>query len=356
MGSRRSGRTALLAALLALLVPACGSKASTDTSGAGGSQQQLPPCVTPAGATTTLYQGLVTGLASRGAQVYIADRDRIVSVPVAGGAPAVVAVPGDVYGLALLGDSAYYTGSQLGPVDPQGKQSADSTLDSVPLAGGTPTTLLSPPPPTSEGLMVAGGASLYFGGPIPGSLNSVGKLTPPGASLVDLPLDGTVFPYSIALHGDYLYVAAADITNNGFDNGVVERVPVSGGAATTLLSGIGHPTAIAVDDSGLYLAVDPLGFTGSGTVVRAHVDGSSMTTLLESGATSLALAGGRVYVATGDGIVSVSIDGGAPQQIAQGGKSTGMLRVVGGNLVWLDPVSKALSDNTVPVVQTACLQ
>lgn len=333
---------------LVALLAACSS--ASDDGGSGSAKLKQAPCVTGRG-TTTLYEGTVTGVAVDGNQIVVAS-DAIVRVPLAGGAPVAVATPQTPFGLLVLNGVAYFTAEQLmGAPDPQGKQSSQSVVESVPIAGGEPTIL-----PGNPLDFTFGGAtdetSLYVG---TYGLGTIAKLTPPATTVVALPLDGNITTDAIAVQGDYVYVAGQDFGVSGMNNGVIERIPKNGGRAERIVSSIGHPWSLVADDNGLYWVQEPPAIVGTGTIAHSALDGSSASTLVATTAISLAVAYGRLYFADGKGIQSISTSGGDITTLATGLTTPGMLLVAGGNVVWVDPISKARSDPTVPKVMTTCV-
>lgn len=355
-GRTQEGRRARLAhagtcvpALLLLALTGCGSR----TDGSQSTAPALPPCVTPAGSVVTLLQGNVSGLATRGQEVFATSDNKIDKLPLTGSKPTLLASTSYVSGLALLGNRAYFTSQLLAPPDAQGKQSSESTLASVPLSGGKVTTVIaSHPPLVGESLQASDGTSLYFGQT--SHLWSIDKLTPPATTLASYPLSGKAFVTSIALHDGYVYAAEYSPSATAKQGGI-QRVSTSGGTPEVLIKDIGIPRALVVDNAHLYFSEDPASFSGTGRIARAGLDGSHVTTLVHHGALSMVVAGGRLYYAVDNNIFSVPVSGGTPKLLVQGKGELGMLRVSGGNLLWVDPVVKAMSDPTVPKLQTTCL-
>lgn len=339
----------LVPALLVAALAGCSSKVV-----AGQSAPPLPPCVTHAGSVVTLFKGNVSGLAARGQDVFVTSDFAIDKLPLTGGKPTKLASTSYAYELALLGNRAYFSADQpAGPPGPQGKQQTESTLASVPLGGGSVTTVIaSHPPLLGESLQASDGTSLYFGHT--SELWSIDKLTPPETTLASYPLSGKAAVTSIALHDGYLYVGEYDPAAKG-DQGGIQRLPVSGGTPRILIKDIGIPRALAVDDAHLYFAEDPASVTGSGRIARAGLDGSHVTTLVQHTTLSMVVAGGRLYYAQDNSIFSVPVSGGQPKRVVQGQGQLGMLRLSGGNLLWVDPVFKGASDPTIPSLRTTCL-
>jgi hypothetical protein len=151
-----------------------------------------------------------------------------------------------------------------------------------------------------------------------------------------------------------LYVAAEDLTSTSATNGLILRLPAAGGAATTIVSNIGHPWSLVADTTGLYWSQDPpTGTFGNGQIVRAALDGTGQRTLVNHEATSLVLSDGDLYLTMGS-LSKIPAGGGDEVPLVTGLKNPGLLTISDGNAAWVDPVSKALSDPTVPSLMTTC--
>lgn len=308
-------------------------------------------CVTGPG-VTVLHSGWATGLSTDGTNVIASTESGIVTIPLAGGQQTVLATPDDPYGLYTLGGLAYFTASHPdGPVDPQGKQSSATSLYTVPIAGGIQTAVLPDALPMEAG--ASDGASLYLAAY---TLGAIAKLTPPVASAVNLPLDSTAISVdAIAVHGSFIYVAGQDLGSNDPKAGVIERIPKAGGPAERIVTGIGNPWGLVAGDAGIFWAEDPpKGVFTNGHIARADLDGSNVTTLAAQPASALALQGQNLYFLS-DVVGRVPVTGGAVETIATGLEGAAFLRVTGGNVVWVDRFTKALSDPTPMTIATACV-
>jgi hypothetical protein len=299
--------------------------------------------------TTTLYEGNVWGLAADGERLVISS-DALERVDLSGGGAVAIASPQSPSGLLVLHGIAYFNAERpVGVPDSQGKQQTEFVLESVPVSGGDPTVL----PGLALGNLASATDedSLYFDAASPATLL---RLTPPSTAPSVLELEAKTLIDAIAVRGNYVYVAGQDFGNPAaMQNGLIDRIPKTGGAVERLVSNIGHPWSLVADDDFLYWVEDPPNF-GAGSIVRANLDGSSRTTLVPTSARSLAVSNGRLVYAW-DAIESVPSSGGTPTVIAAGATTPGMLVVMGGNVVWADPIEKARSDPTVPKVMTACL-
>lgn len=327
---------------------ACSS--ATPAASTGQSTTSKPaPCHAGPG-TSVLYEGGVEGLAADGDHVVIAGGE-LISVAVSGGPAFTIANVQDPSSLAVLKGIAYFMASEpLGSPDSQGKQPSQSVFESVAVTGGEPTVM----PGVVFGSLATAtdDDSLYFDGLSPGTIV---RLTPPSTTPVTLATGPVILIDSIAAHGDYVYVAGQDLASaTTMQNGTIERIPKGGGAAERIVSNIGHPWSLLAHDTGLYWIEDPPSVLGSGTIVHANLDGSSPRTFVDSGARSLAIVNDELVFAL-DGIEAVPLSGGTPRTVVSNLRTPGQLTAVGGDVVWVDPSDKALSDPTVPQVMAACV-
>jgi uncharacterized repeat protein (TIGR03803 family)/autotransporter-associated beta strand protein len=283
-------------------------------------------------------------------------------------------------GSLILSGSTLYGMTQYGGPDHHG------TVFSIPVSGGAPTTLLS--------FNVANGA------------NPAGSLTLSGSTLYGLSRyggangDGTVFsiptsggaantllsfsglngeypPGSLTLDGSTLYGMTQYGGGGPTGNGTVFRLPVSGGAATTLLrlndaTGKYPLGSLILSGSTLYGMTQYGGANGFGTVFSVPVTGGAATTLLSfSGkdgaypAGSLLLNGSTLYGMTqygganGDGtIFSMPVSGGAATTLlsfngANGANPTGSLILSGSTLYGMTQYGGANGDGTIFALTTA---
>ncbi|HEY4104775.1 MAG TPA: hypothetical protein VGM44_12830 [Polyangiaceae bacterium] len=348
---------------VALLAGCAGKSTASDTPASTPAASTAPatndgdlPCLA-GDSVKSLYSGVVTGLGISSDQVVITS-DRVLRVPLAGGDAVTLATPESPYGLLLLGDRAYFEASHPDGAPVGAKQPTGETLDSVPVTGGDASTALSEDlaPSPFEGASDAD--SMYF--PARSASSAVTRFTPP-STRTDLGLSGpSLLINAIAVFGSYVYVAGDDISGGGgLSNGLIVRVPKSGGDMQRLLTNIGHPWNLTVDASGLYWIQDPQQFEGGAQLMHSNLDGTESTNLLWTtinpvSVSSFAIGGDQIYFTEGDVVASIPVAGGPMTTIASGQNSPGMLTAAGQNVVWLAPASQALSDPTVPQVFTAC--
>ena len=242
------------------------------------------------GTPTTLASGGAGRLAVDAENVYWLGAGTVMKVPIGGGSPITLASgQSSVYGIAVDSTNVYWT--NFGTDDAWGDYIPGSgNIMTVPIAGGTPTTLVyGADGPAGIALNAAGvywieavgGAVLTYslsdstltnlspaqGWCIAVDSTSVYWTNMENSTDIDvmrLVLGGTEvtlasgrYPWGIAVDSTSVYWTDTSL-------GTVMKVPLDGGTATTLASGENHPAFVAVSATGVY-------WTNSG-------DGTVMTT------------------------------------------------------------------------------
>jgi hypothetical protein len=217
----------------------------------------------------------------------VAD-DGILSVPVSGGVPSTFAAgQASANGLAVHGSRLYWTNG----LTDGGALGASGTVVSAPfegaLDGGSIATLAS-------------GQDVPFGI----AMNDSNVYWSAHGTIATIPLDGgsatTLVsgplpknPFGLALDGVNVYWT-------DYGSGTVMSVPQAGGAAVTLASGRLHPSAVAVDDSNVY-------WLDSDAVMTVPSSGGSPTTLSTStGGLGIAVDATSLYWTTVSGVLKLT--------------------------------------------------
>ncbi len=306
----------------------------------------------PAGATAlqprTLSEGLFSALYLTDGAVLATGRT-LQRLSLAGTPPLTLTQASGMRGLIVVGQAVYFSAEHpVGRPDAQGKQPGTSALYAVPLAGGAPTLVLDKP--FNVDGAATDGVAIYFPGYGPG----ITRVAVADGAESALALPRALGVNAVAVHAGFVYVAAYDGLSASPSKGVIVKIPTAGGAPQTLVSNIGNPWSLVADGSGLFWVEDPPeGTFADGHIARADLDGRNVRTLVAHGAHSLAVEGGDLYFAS-DSINRLPVGGGHVMTLVPGLNAPGLLTVANGNAVWVDPVTQALSDPTVPSLMTTC--
>jgi hypothetical protein len=334
------------ASFAVVAITGCGSGTSAIGTTTGSETSCLPGMA--ALQPRMLAEGLFSGLDLSTGTV-LATGNELQRFPLTGD-PALTLTQADgMRGLVVVGQTAYFTAEHpVGAPNAQGKQSSTTALYSAPLAGGAAT--LSIDVPLNVDGAVTDGTAIYFNGYGGG----ITRVAVADGSESTLPLSNALGVNALAVHDGVVYVAAADLTSANPSNGVIVKMPTTGGSPQTIVANIGHPWSLVADASGLYWVEDPpVGTFGEGRIARAGLDGRGLRTFISHSARALAIDGGFLYFAW-DTIGKVPVAGGQEITLVSGLNAPGLLAVSGGNAVWVDPIFQALSDPTLPALMTTC--
>ncbi len=241
---------------------------------------------TPSTVTATDPVWIVDGLAAAGTTLYYAGGgDGVLAAPLAGGTSVTLysnaANNYAVSAVATDGTNVYW-------VEENNVTGATSNVVELPLAAGTPTTLVSL---TEHGIrsLAVDATTVYWDNPLaPGSLES----TPiAGGGMVTTLASGLGNPKQLTVYGSTVYLVNAGLTANA---GAVLSIPSGGGSVTTMAANQAFPQYVAVDSSGVYWTTG----AGGDAVLTKSLGGGMPTTLagnLSSGVAAIALDSTSVY-------------------------------------------------------------
>jgi hypothetical protein len=327
-----SRRVALVASWVLV---ACGARSSdAGNGGAGADVAADGPCLGTSTATF-LVPGIARGIAIDDTFVYTATNDGIVRAPRAGGAVEKLASTESSVALAADATSLYFFGSHpAGPPDGQGKVSSALALFTLPLAGGTPRLFVDG---AYSNVLLSDGTNLFW----PGAAG-VEQLPLAGGARTTSPIEAAATIEAMALAHDAIYLAVYSIaTGDGASSGSIRRMPRGGGAITTILAGLQHPTSLALDDARLY-------FADEDSIGSALLDGTDSRTIARVSSPSVAVDAHAVYYASDLAIVKVDKATGASSNVAMGLQTPGHLAIRGGNVYWANATRVSLSEPNPP--------
>jgi hypothetical protein len=180
----------------------------------------------------------------------------VMSLPLPGGTPIVLATATNPRSLALDGNYVYWVDG--GTFTSSLVSNKDGALMRVPIAGGTPEVVASGL--TDPYGIAVDATNVYFTGPQSGV---VGKV-PLGGGPPVVVASGQNGPQGLAVDAKYVYwTVVLDATGNG---GVM-MAPLSGGPAKELAGDQNEPLSLALDDTNVYWT-DP---GDSGTLVGGMI-------------------------------------------------------------------------------------
>jgi hypothetical protein len=330
----------LSALLVAAVAMGCGGKSSSKSPGSPtepSGPDPTPQCTAPVVATP-IHQsegGVVGGLALMGGRALMTD-GALLSVPLAGGSSTtLVDHLGIGEGLVATTNTVFFT--------------QDNALYSVAIAGGSTTLVRGSFTINSA---AADATSVY----LPDTIGKVLKFTPPDVTPTELAIGDKLTVRDLAVNTSDVFVAFQDLSDVSRITGGILKIAKGGGPPSVIVPTAGLPEVIVVDDSTVFWVEDPpVGTFGNGHIARADINGSNVMTLVNQGASSLAVDASHLYMLL-DTLSRVPKSGGAPEILSSGYAGAGLLRIEGSDAVWIDHYSKAMSDPTRAMVWAMCLQ
>ncbi len=198
----------------------------------------------------------------------------------------------------------------------------------VPAGGGSTTSIVSglgrtPFAITHDATYVYWSTQWYFQGYFAGDVSkapvaggaALGVVDDENYELVGVAVDGTN-----AYYGSYGTLGCA---------GFLKKVPLAGGAATTLASGCFIAQSIAVDATYVYWA-------NGGVISKVPIAGGSVTTAVSEGAANIVLDGTTLYWSGATTIKKAPVGGGSSTTIASGLSSPNGIAVDSTNVYWVE--------------------
>jgi len=331
---------------LPLLVASTLGACSTPSASSGADSSS--PCDTPAGSTTAVVSnGLYTyGLAVDDTYVYAATPQGVWRVVRTGGTPTQLSGTSEADAIAIDSGHVYWTGNYTIGSGP--KPMSGAGLFSAPIGGGAATMLSA----NAWSMQIAVDDTNVYG--------SIGPWSVPigGGTETTLAQGGASFATAaIALYDSDIYVAAAPPGPPA-----IVSIPKTGGAFTVLVPNRAHPTAIAVDATGIYWGEYSY-LDQTGGIFRAALDGTGVALLSsDDDVSGIAIDADNVYWSAQhtNSILSVPKSGGAVVTLADGLDGPAGVVQYGGNVYWAEQpfldasLGPAGDAGGSPTVMTAC--
>jgi Stigma-specific protein, Stig1 len=228
------------------------------------------------------------------------SQDALMKVPLAGGAPSVVA-PEAAFALAVDESSVYW--------------STGGAIRTLPVAGGAAISLAT----TGGGVyaIALDQTNLYFSESYGGGL--VERVTLDGGALTPL-APAQSLPLGIAVSGGNAYWVDAPIGDGG---GAVMSAPTAGGTPVVVAAApstpLGGVPAVVTDGANVYWIASSADSGGGGDILRAPCTGGDASLFQTANALALAIDATNLYWADGtNAIFAAPLGGGAVVTIAIG--------------------------------------
>jgi hypothetical protein len=239
--------------------------------------------------------------------VYWGSSAGIQRIAKSGGSPTVLS-SGVANGIAIDSARAYWA------------DTGASSIRSVPLGGGTATTLVSGL--TYPWRVATNGVNVFF---TDNSAASVSRVPAMGGAATAL-ATGLGGAAGIAVDASYVYFT----TNT---SGTVARVPIGGGAVTTLASGESTPIRVAIDATQVYFTT----YTSAGAVKKVPIAGGNVVTLAQATSPIAVLVDtGWVYWTDATTVKKMPVAGGNEVILASGQGSPNCLAADSSRIYWVN--------------------
>ncbi len=232
----------------------------------------------------------------------------------------ILLAPAQVFDLAVEGSNIYLT--------------ADFTVSTVPITGGSPVVLASGQN-YARGIAVDG-TNIYWANH---------AMRPSVGTIMSMPLSGGS-PVVLASDPNAPNDVAVDAANVYWtdDGGAVQSVPLTGGNPTTLATSPSQAYAIAVDSTSVYWTVNSP--TSQGNLMQVPLGGGPPVTLASCGGFDLALDSVNIYLGSYScGVLEIPLGGGSARGLG-GGTIYGIV-VDSSNVYWSNAATTFGSPSTI---------
>lgn len=265
----------------------------------------------------------LVGVAINATDIYFGDRDKgtLSRVPRKGGTPVVLANGESTVGmLALDGDALYWT---------RAVGAAGGGICRMPLSGGACTALVTLGQPSVIDMIALDATNVYWSSETPYLVNKVPKT---GGGVTEV-ASGTYTggKHNLLTDDKNLYWAG------GIAGGSVFEIPLSGGTAVPLTSGISlvdNGPYVAVTRGSVYALDTPA--TGSQHLLAIRADDGSVTPVMDTNATWIIADEGAIYLLQRprNVITRFDLNTGTTTELAEEEPGVFFMAVEGSDLFW----------------------
>lgn len=225
------------------------------------------------GTVTTLtirgpnYSSTATGITVDDVSVYWAvnpggGNGNIYKIPIVGGTVTTLASANQPHDIVVDSTDVYWAENNGGTY-------GSNAVRKIPIDGGAVTALTTSG--TGHGVMAMDNSYAYFRY-VYNNIYKIGKVNKNGGNVIDLASNLVSSPEGIAVDNSYVYWVETNA-------GTINKVPINGGAVTTLATGLDDPQRIVVDTNRVYWTELANRIAGAGVIKKVPISGGQVTTL-----------------------------------------------------------------------------